>query len=250
MATGRGFSGNRLPLAAAFAVLLVAAFGAGCKGFFPGNTLNSIAIQPPSPQIQVGPTTTVTLQAWGTYSDNSRSQITSGVVWTSSDSTIAEILPPCDNTKPCGSATVEGLASGTATITASAQGLSTTASATTYLGNITGFQVCMGTFGNTTSCSNGSTHLAWDASGVAKSSVSQNFIAQANNPAPPPPLIDLTTASTWTVIGNPTVGSITCDSSVSPTVCTVDQNTTAGSYSITVTYGTSNTATVDVTVTE
>src|ERR1017187_1033086 len=115
MATGRGFSGNRLPLTAAFAVLLVAAFGAGCKGFFTGNTLNSIAIQPPSPQVQVGSTTTATLQAWGTYSDNTRSQITSGVSWTSSNNSILEILPPCD-TQACGSATVQGIVSGTATI--------------------------------------------------------------------------------------------------------------------------------------
>src|ERR1700690_1623097 len=78
MATERKFA-KKLPLTMAFTVLLVAAFGAGCKGFFQAPTLSSIAIQPPTPQIQVGPTTTATLQAYGTYSpDDTRSLLTSG----------------------------------------------------------------------------------------------------------------------------------------------------------------------------
>ena len=87
MATGRTFSGKKLPLTIAFTVLLVAAFGVGCKNFFQPNTLESVAVQPSSASINVNQTQAFSL--WGTYEDNSRSQITSGVVWTTSDSTRA-----------------------------------------------------------------------------------------------------------------------------------------------------------------
>ena len=53
MLNGRKFAGKRLPLTVAFAVLLVAAFGAGCKGFFQPNALESVAIQPASLNLQV-----------------------------------------------------------------------------------------------------------------------------------------------------------------------------------------------------
>ena len=64
MATERKFA-KKLPLTMAFTVLLVAAFGAGCKGFFQSPTISTIAIQPPSPQVQVG--LTFTLQAWAIF---------------------------------------------------------------------------------------------------------------------------------------------------------------------------------------
>ncbi len=102
-------TGRKLALTLAFTVLVALAFGAGCRGFFPKNSLSSIAIQPPSPQVQVGQSTG--LQAWGTYQDNSKSQLTSGVVWTTSNNQTVSIDP---NT---GEITGEG-SGGTATITA------------------------------------------------------------------------------------------------------------------------------------
>src|ERR1017187_946779 len=48
MATGSGFAGKRLSLALAFGVLVSAAIGAGCKGFFPNPTLSTVAVQPPT----------------------------------------------------------------------------------------------------------------------------------------------------------------------------------------------------------
>ncbi len=233
-------TGRKLALTLAFTVLVALATGISCKGFFQPNTLSSIAIQPPSPQVEVGSTTTQTLQAWGTYSDNSRSQITSGVAWTSSPNTIVEILGTCA-TQECGSVTVQGVASGTSTITAAAQGLSATATATAYLGNVTGFEACQGTAVPVTSCTN-----TWNPN--AASLVTQDFVAQGTNSGT---TYDLTTAATWTVSPTPAAGSISCDNTSSPAVCTVDQDTTAGSYTITVTYGTNPTltATVDVTVT-
>jgi hypothetical protein len=124
MATERKLAGKRLPLTIAFTVLLVAAFGAGCSGFFINNTLESVAVQPSSASINVNATQTFSL--WGTYQDGTRSQITSGVVWTTSDSTIVSL----------NNATGTGVTPGTATISGSAQGLSGTASIT-VVGDVT-----------------------------------------------------------------------------------------------------------------
>ena len=92
-------------------------------GILQPNSLVSLAVQPPSPNVILGQTTT--LQAWGTFQDNTRSQLTSGVAWSSSDPTIMLI----DET----SGVATGVATGTATVTAAAQGLSGTASATVFI---------------------------------------------------------------------------------------------------------------------
>jgi hypothetical protein len=216
-------TGRKLELTLAFTVLLALA-GASCTGFFPKNTLTAVTIQPPSPQIEAGATTAQTLQAWGTYQDNSRAQITSGVQWTSSNTNVLQIG------LTSGVATGVGTG-GTATVTAAAQGLSTTASATVYLGNITLFEVCMGTFGATTTCSNGSSPLVWNVN--ASTLQNQSFVAQGVSNGT---TLDFTTASTWTV-SSAAGTSISCASNTSPASCTVDQATTMGTYPITVTYG-------------
>jgi hypothetical protein len=235
-------TGRKLALTLAFTVLVVVAFGMSCNGFFTDPVLQSIAIQPASPQIQIGSSTTQTLQAWGTYDTKPRSLITSGVSWTSSPSTIVEIIGTCANAQSCGSATVQGVASGTATITAAAQGLSTTATATAYLANITNFEACQGTTVPVTSCTS-----TWNPN--AAGTVTQPFVAQGTSNGT---TFDLTTAATWTVAPTPAAGSITCtNNGGSPETCTVEANTTAGPYTITVTYGANPTltATVSVTVT-
>lgn len=130
MATERKFA-KKLPLTIAFTVMLVAAFGAGCNGFFQSPTLSSLAIQPSSPQVNVAQTQVVS--AWGTYSDNTRSQITSGVGWSSDTTDVATVVGT-------GSATLTGISPGTATLTASAQGISATATAT-VVGNVTSITV-------------------------------------------------------------------------------------------------------------
>ena len=45
------FTGRRLPLTLAFAVLIGLAFGASCKGFFVDPTLTAITISPTAPQV-------------------------------------------------------------------------------------------------------------------------------------------------------------------------------------------------------
>jgi hypothetical protein len=241
-------TGRKVALTLAFTVLVAVAFGASCRGFFTGPVLQSIAIQPPSPQVEIGSTTPQTIQAWGTYDTQPRAPITSGVSWTSSPSGIVEIVGACANAQPCGSATVQGVGSGTATITAAAQGLSATATATSYLGNINNFEVCEGTISTPTSCS--TTVVTWDAPNASTGDVTQTFIAQATNPSPPPPEIDLSTASTWTVSSSLST-SISCVTSTSPVTCTVAQNTADNTYTnaITVTYGTSSSVSITVVVT-
>jgi hypothetical protein len=235
------FTGRKLALTIAFTVLVALAFGVGCRNFFQPNTLTAVSIQPPTPQVEVGPTSTVQVQAWGTYSDNSRAQITSGVSWTSAPNTIVQIDGTCA-TQECGAATLEGVASGTSTLTAAAQGLSATATVTAYLGNITSFEACEGESVPVTSCT-----TTWNPN-VTNGDIPQDFVAQGNSGGQ---TFDLTTSATWTVSPTPAAGSIQCDNSgVSPETCTAQQGTTAGPYTITVTYGSgSSTETAKITIT-
>jgi hypothetical protein len=217
-------------LALAFGVLVAAAIGAACNGFFQPNSLNSIAIQPPSPQVQVG--LSVGLQAYGTYQDNTKSLLTSGVAWTSSGQDLSVNIDP--NTGQ-----ITGVApGGTATITASAQGVSATATATAYLGNVTGLTVCSGTF-NTGVCP----AATWT---ISTSGGSQSYYAKATSGGT---AVDLTVVATWAVTPTPTVGTIQCTNNlVSPETCTVANPTTADPYVITVTYPGTTPATANITV--
>ncbi|HKM46010.1 MAG TPA: hypothetical protein VJX69_00390 [Terriglobales bacterium] len=158
-----------------------------------------------------------------------------------------EIVGACANAQPCGSATVQGVGSGTATITAAAQGLNATATATAYLGNINNFEVCEGTFTTPTSCS--TTVVTWDAPNASAGIVQQTFIAQATNPTPPPPEIDLSTASTWTVASSDST-LFSCVTTTSPVTCQVAQGTADNTYpnAITVTYGNSSSVSITVVV--
>jgi hypothetical protein len=230
-------SGRKLALTLVFAGLVAIGAGVSCKGFFQNPTISSIAIQPPTPNIEVGAANAQTLQAWGTYSDGSRSQITSGVAWSSSDTSVIEI------NQSTGLATGEG-SGGSATITAAAQGLSGTASATAYLGTITNFQLCEGTFAAPTNCS---ANLTWNATDDGSTIPTETFIAEGNSGGTE---YDLTTGATWTVVTQPTSGTISCyNNGVSPETCTVSETATSGTYAVTVTYGTTS-ATLTIVVTQ
>jgi trimeric autotransporter adhesin len=223
LGSGHVFQWTKLWLTVAFGTLIMAALGASCKGFFVTPTLDSISIQPPSPLVEVGKTEN--LQAWGTYSDNSRSQITTGVVWTSSD--ISTVLIDINS----GVITGEG-GGGTSTITAAAQGISATATATSYLGSITNFEICQGTF-NTGTCP----ASTWS---LTESGGNESFYAKGTYNGSS---IDLTTSATW-IPSNTTY--ISCDNSSSPATCTVSSGIGVGSYTVTVTYGTDSTATLNI----
>ncbi len=207
------FTGRKLPLTLAFTVLVALSFGSSCRGFFQPNSLVSLAVQPPSPNVILGQTTT--LQAWGTFQDNTRSQLTSGVAWSSSDPTIMSI----DET----SGVATGVATGTATVTAAAQGLSGTASATVFI-VISSLTIAPTTWGF--SSANGGTN---------------SFTVTANGGT------DVTSTATFT----PSNANITCIGGTSPVVCTAAGASVipTGNYTIVVSYVGSNfTATVNVTV--
>jgi len=137
-------TGRKLALTLAFTVLIALAFGVSCQGFFPPNTLETVTLQPPSLDIGIG--TTQQFTAYGTYEDNSRSQITSGVVWTSSDPVDVPITAG-------GLLTGVNVTSAAVTITGSAQGLSGTATVS-VVGDVTSIN---GTESASTITANGST---------------------------------------------------------------------------------------------
>jgi hypothetical protein len=229
---------QKLRLVGAFAALAILALAVSCTGFFQNPILTTITVDPPTPSINQGATQQMTATA--TYQDSSTSTLTGGkscsgntVCWSSSDTTVLSISTG-------GLAT--GVAQGTAIITAASGAIVGTTQATVDLTNITNFQVCEGSFGATTTCSSGSTPLTWNANAVQL--VSQDFVAQGSSNGQE---FDLTTSAIWTVVNAPT--GITCDNSSSPAVCTVDQGTTPATYPVTVTYGTSQTATINIVVT-
>ncbi len=215
------FTGRKLPITLAFVVLLGLAFGVSCKGFFTDPTLTSVSVQPPSSQVEFGKTANA-LQAWGVDENGHRKLITSGVAWSSDKPTIVSID---DKGVPTGT----GL--GTATITASAQGLTGTGTVVAFLGNISDLKITP-------------TSASVPTSG---GSADFNAIATSNGQD-----LDVSTGATWTVTPTPAAGSITCtdDGTNPPETCSVAANTTVGTYTITVTYpGTSlkPTATLNVT---
>lgn len=209
-------TGRKLVLTLAFTALVALALGVSCRGFFPRPVLQSIAIQPPSPQIQV--TKTLNLQAWGSYDDGTRKQITSGVSWSSNSGNVTFADP--------NSGAALGAVAGTATITASAQALSGTATAT-VIGSVTSITV------NPTS------------GGVTKGGTTPAPFTFSASPGPP---LFITTDNGGTLVITPVDIHITCvtstDTSGNPDEeCTADSGA-ALSYTIVMTYPSSTGGTV------
>jgi uncharacterized protein YjdB len=208
---------HKLRLAGALAVLATLVAGVACRGFFTKPVLTSISISPTAPQVELGKTQQ--LQVFGTFDDGSRNQVKSGISWSSSAPTVA----PIDAT----SGIVTGAQTGTATITADAQGLTSTATATVFLSGVTAITVTPST--NSVSITTGS-----PANYTAK--------ATANGTQ-----VDITGNATWTI--TPTSSLVTC-SFVSPNEqCSATTGATTGTYTITVGYpGTTVVGTATLTV--
>lgn len=113
---------SKLRLMGAFAALFTLAL-ASCQGFFPPHVLQSITLQPTSPQFQVG--YTQAMQAWGVDQNNDRYQLTTGVSWSVSAPSSGTVATIDEST-----GTLTGVNVGTITVTASDEGLSATATAT------------------------------------------------------------------------------------------------------------------------
>jgi hypothetical protein len=122
-------SNKKLQIGGAFATLLVFALGVGCNGFFVNPTLTGITVGPTT-SIQTG--STVQMTAVATYNDGSTQTLGSGVYWSSSDPNTATVST---------SGLVKGISSGSATITASYQTQSGTATITVNLGSVTALRI-------------------------------------------------------------------------------------------------------------
>jgi hypothetical protein len=115
----------RIRVLSAIAALATLALLASCRGFFTKATLQTIALQPSTPSLQVN--ATQQMEAWGTDSVNNRYLLTSGVSWEITNVSAS-------NGGSVMTITAGGLVTatsvGSATIQASAQGItgSTTAS--------------------------------------------------------------------------------------------------------------------------
>jgi hypothetical protein len=209
-----------LRIIGAFAVLGTLALLASCRGFFVNPTLTQISISPNAPQVQVGQTEG--LSVYGTYNDGSTGQVTTGVSWSSSDSTVASFSSPTSNV-------LQGVATGTATITAQAQAVSATATATVFI-TITQLTISP----TTASVAVGGTFDGFTVTGISNG---QN--------------VPLSAAATLTAYQGGTVAtSVTCsyNSATSLQDCTA-QSGASGSYQIVATYaGSALSATATLTV--
>ena len=114
---------QKLRLLGAFAALATLVLAVSCHGFFQNPTWTTITIQPPNPTVAIG--FNQTLQAWGTDTDGQRSQIKSNLVWSLSSPSNGGTVATLDQ-----GGILTGVAVGTVTVTASAEGISGTATAT------------------------------------------------------------------------------------------------------------------------
>lgn len=206
---------QKLRVSCAFAALATLALAVSCRGFFVNPTLTSIAISPTAPQVQQGKT--LQLQAFGTYDDGSRNQIKQGVSWSSDTPSVATI--------DSNTGILTGVSTGSSTITASAQGLSSTATATVF---------------------NVITSIAISpTSASVTSGASQNFTVSAGTAG------DVTSSAKLTAEQNGVVATAvqcTYNSGLLAQVCTTTAGTT-GVYQIVASYpGSSLTATAMLTV--
>jgi hypothetical protein len=148
---------QKLRLAGAFAALAALALAVSCQGFFPPEQLASITIFPATPTVPLA--STLQLSAYGTNEDNSSAgNITSKVLWSSSSGSIG--------------ITSGGLLSGndlgsTATITASYQAVTATASASVCVENGTNFTMTFLPSNNVESDDSVTIGVTADVSGIS-----------------------------------------------------------------------------------
>lgn len=163
-------SAKKLKLIGSFAVFLSLALAVSCRGFFVNPTLTALSVGPQNLQLNVSQQ--FQMSATGTYSDGSQKTLTSGVTWSTSDSTTVSVG------QTSGRAT--GVKIGSATISASA--------------------------GSCSGCT-GSTSVSVVLQGVTSITVTgggQTVHTQSGGPAYLTALangsIDITNTATWTVV--------------------------------------------------
>ncbi len=161
----------------------------GCHGDGSASSpqLLSLQVTPTNPSVAAG--TSVQLTATGIYSDNSHADVTTQVAWTTSN--------PAVTTVGASTGTALGVAAGTATLSVSLQGLSTTTTLTVTRSNLVSIAVtpslpsiaagtneqftATGTFSDNTT-QNLTADLAWASSNTAIATVSSSGLASAVGP--------------------------------------------------------------------
>lgn len=113
-----------------FTALLALALAVSCTGFFVNPTLSSVTVGPNPLNLTQGNKQQMT--ATGTFDDGTTKTLTSGVVWSSSATSVAPVSS---------SGQVSAASSGTATITAQSGTVSGTATVNVTLGNVTNLKV-------------------------------------------------------------------------------------------------------------
>ena len=160
---------SKLRLIAAMAALLALALtAASCNGFFVDPTLTGLSVGPQGLSITVNQTWQ--MSATGTFNDGSQKILSSGVTWSSSDSSAVSVGQT--------SGIVTGVQVGQATITAAAGSCSACSGSTTVTVVLSGVTSIVVTPSNQ-SVTNGSTAY---------------FFAKANGTT------DVTQSATWTVV--------------------------------------------------
>ncbi len=120
-------SHKKVRLIGAFFALAALGLAASCTGFFVNPTLTGVTV---GPQATLNLNQSIQMSATGTYTDGSQKQLTSGVTWSSSDSSAVSITAGGLATGvTIGSATITGSAgscsacTGTTTVTVALQGV-------------------------------------------------------------------------------------------------------------------------------
>lgn len=140
-------SQRKLQVLASLATVLSLLSATSCTGFFQNPTVTTLTIGPAT--LNLNQDATQQMYATATYDDGSTKNLTSGVVWTSSDTSVASIS---------NSGIVTGVsAGGPATITGEYATVSGTATVTVVLANVTSIKIVPSTIqiaaaGGTATC--------------------------------------------------------------------------------------------------
>lgn len=161
---------QRIRLMGAFAALATLALAISCRGFFVNPTLTGVSVGPQSLTLNLNQTFQMT--ATGTYDDGSQKNLTSGVAWSSSDPSTVSVGQT--------SGQVDGLITGSATITASSGGCAACSGSTTVTVVLTGVT---------------SITVSPSSASATTNSTAAYFTATAQ-----PGAVDITANGTWTVL--------------------------------------------------
>jgi uncharacterized protein YjdB len=173
--------------ALAFGVLPIA----GCKNFFIGPTLTTVTVSPSTPSVAISKTQQMV--ATGTYDNGAIDNVTDSANWSTSDNSIATVSS---------TGLVTGVAAGTATISATLNGLSGSTPVTVTVSNLSSISITS----TTQSLSSGQT-AQFTATGILQNGTTVN----------------LTDSVTWTSSNNSVA---TIESSGLATAQTVSSTTT------------------------